>query len=654
MPRRIVVASAALLALAGAALLLLPGGGSLSLGPSRGPPPPGPATAPPAPGAAAAPAHPAAATTATVEGLVLDARGEPAGPGVEVVAERVRVDVFRAVATTEADGRFRVAVPLSFRQESVPLRATDPRTGHAGAGYATVIPGIRVPFVLLRLEPLLEIRGRVVDAAGRPAPGRAVRVKLRSVAGDEVVTSGEDGRFSVRLRRAESGVAVARDRDGVLGPSVAFEVPATEDVDLGDVGLAGDAVTEWSLRIVDLGRKPVPEARVRIEGDPWWYGTRHPAWSDADRCLHPDADGRLRLVFATRADPVRITAGGLKFLPQPVELPCPEPGRHEAIVILTPKVAFSVRLTGGAAADLLRRGGLDLVVRPDGGYTIPDVWNPLTGRSGTRHVSGGRVDVVEEEGGWRVYAPALGRFHYELRRGAFRGDLLAKGRWDVEAEWHERVVDLPVSDGRFVALDTRALHRWAREHDARCWSAPWAAWPVEDDSPAACEVDGWDPGDDRVPTPLLHDRRTPAVDRVEIWVPANCRAIRFGFPDDPPLDAHHGALEHAVVLPLPPEGEAIEAPAPEELLGMTVPVRFRVLRDGRPFRRAGIPIRMQDGGVLTDEAGEAVVHLFQGTFDYWIDTEIAPLTPEQRDRQVLEIRPPAGEIVVPLELVWRK
>lgn len=75
----------------------------------------------------------------------------------------------------------------------------------------------------------------------------------------------------------------------------------------------------------------------------------------------------------------------------------------------------------------------------------------------------------------------------------------------------------------------------------------------------------------------------------------------------------------------------------------------------RPFRQAGIPLYL--GGdvslfVRTDENGEAVIHAFAGRYSAGISRTVAARSRPSRDVPEIEVRPPAGEILVPLDLFW--
>ena len=265
-----------------------------------------------------------------------------------------------------------------------------------------------------------------------------------------------------------------------------------------------------------------------------------------------------------------------------------------------------------------------------------------------------RVGVFAEGDGYRVFVPGPATYRYRLAVPSDRPSLVVEGEWTVGNDWEGRVVDMPLPEGRFVVVDTSSLQDWATENEARWWSSPYSVWAYETGTGRISFLEN----DDARPVPLLAGPETPVGKGFELWVPAGSRGLRFGFPDDPPIVPNHRAGEYGAAVPLPPLGRVVSAPAPERLLAMTVPVRFQVILGGRRFRQAGLEINVAgsngDQWILTDAEGEAVLHAFAGSYSYELTSEYAEILPDAATRQTLDIRPPATELVVPLELVWRR
>lgn len=148
-------------------------------------------------------------------------------------------------------------------------------------GLVTVNPGVDV--VELRLAAGAEVRGRVVDGAGKPVVGATVAVAPREVPSDEAArratemlertsriggddvralvrtTSGADGGFVVKGLPAGACV-VAVDPPAPLGPVEGIAADAGGDA----VEIVVTTASRYTITVVDVAGRPVPGATVRV------------------------------------------------------------------------------------------------------------------------------------------------------------------------------------------------------------------------------------------------------------------------------------------------------------------------------------------------------------------------------------------------------
>ena len=155
---------------------------------------------------------------------------------------------------------------------------------------AAVAPGAATDLGEIRLDPGVDVEGRVVDGAGAPVPGAVVSAgELWTPTREDVVT-GRDGLFTLRhLARGTGAISVAAE--GFLAREVPVEVPAAGPV-VVTLRRGGTLV----VRILDAGGGPVAGANVRL--------TRAGAEPGEYEAETTDHRGRIEL----RLEPGRWTA----------------------------------------------------------------------------------------------------------------------------------------------------------------------------------------------------------------------------------------------------------------------------------------------------------------------------------------------------------
>ena len=322
-----------------------------------------------------------------VRGIVIDARNGSPVAGAHVVAEASaeRGEAERSEVTSGAEGRFEFPLPIRRSDDAVrPVTVRVQAEGYRPQADATIAvrDGSPADDLVIRLDPLLRVRGIVLDAAGG-AVGDAI-VRLCDGTEQDDVRTGQDGRFdrvttarrvrSVSARHPTRGTAhLVLAEVGVSGPD-GVEIPP---LILRERGALGGRVTlpngaaaagAW---VVALRQ---PEA-----GPPSATGTEG---LDADAC-RPTSGGR---------DQVRAGADGV------FRFASLEPGRYvlrsptDASVGATPERSFEVgdeNIVLVVAGTALRLAFVDEAGArvPEGDYSFaevgaPDRTPPLAGAGG--------------------------------------------------------------------------------------------------------------------------------------------------------------------------------------------------------------------------------------------------------------------------------
>jgi protocatechuate 3,4-dioxygenase beta subunit len=215
-----------------------------------------------------------------VRGRVLDPQGRPV-QGADVVLEDGRSPGYAVgVCVTDGHGNFTLAgVPPAPGYEWV---VTDPRRPLGARVPTTLSAGAAANHQEVRLRPLAAVAGRVVDAAGRPLPGAAVRVWVRfgnrpPLAGcvsdfavpTEGLTTGADGtfRFTGLLPGPSARYTVEVSANGhVSRRSAAFAVSASRMQRLADLVLPASVSVAGTA--VDEEGRPLPDVRVGVVPGP--------------------------------------------------------------------------------------------------------------------------------------------------------------------------------------------------------------------------------------------------------------------------------------------------------------------------------------------------------------------------------------------------
>lgn len=254
------------------------------------------------PAQGAAPAAAPAEATVSLEGRVVDLRGEPVPAAKVWVVTWREPDVALARGMCDGDGFFRIGrVP---KQDLLQVRATATGKDVASVGVQVGTP------LKLRLHEAATVRGVLRDAKGAPVAGAIVRAadNARGLdSADAFATTGEDGAF--------------RLTDVPLAPMRIAAVVPGEGLYAADVGVAGDTdvtlqrepgkTTSLTIVVVDLPADAVARTGVSL-----WpngaYSRLPPPWHRPQLL----ADGTCRLRDLPDTDyELQPTASGLAFEP---------------------------------------------------------------------------------------------------------------------------------------------------------------------------------------------------------------------------------------------------------------------------------------------------------------------------------------------------
>lgn len=202
---------------------------------------------------------------AEISGKVSDSAGRPVG-GVSIQLHPPRaIDQYEesSGAWAGADGRFRLtglkpgsAYKLTARHKGFEPTSVTARTSPTGQPPP--------PSVQIVLGEGKTVRGRVVDAEGRPAAGvEILLLDLRTFRDRQEATTGKEGRFEIRHLSPGTYTLLAQppDRAGLELPEV--EIPSsTPSVDLGDLKLPAAGAIEG--RVTDTRGTPIEGAEVNV------------------------------------------------------------------------------------------------------------------------------------------------------------------------------------------------------------------------------------------------------------------------------------------------------------------------------------------------------------------------------------------------------
>jgi len=209
------------------------------------------------------PASPPAQTGA-VTGMVVDVQGRPvAGAAVWGVSHQEQFEPTRS----GADGRFRLPA-LKF-DKPVTVWADAPGLARERREYVRIFPGKDYDIGRLTLLPGTRIRGRIVDAQGKPIAGAGVKLDLYrfqlghtiSSQGTEwTLTAASDGRFGTAPLAAGEGHFYLSAPGKVRTIVYKQAEPGTPDVDVGDVTLPDEMPVVGV--VTDEEGKPAPGVEV--------------------------------------------------------------------------------------------------------------------------------------------------------------------------------------------------------------------------------------------------------------------------------------------------------------------------------------------------------------------------------------------------------
>jgi hypothetical protein len=238
-----------------------------------------------------------------LQGTVVEPDGTPSPEAFVTVMPEEGVRGARMNAPTDAQGRFSFA--LSEEEAAVPNRLKlIARNGGRLGELRGVKPGERS--LVVRLQPAVSLRGRVVRANGEPVKGFTLSVEsqdLRSFMVDHQTLEFPGDRFEVRDAPSEPVRLTVRTKDGLGGSTVV--TPGSGDV---EITLKGTATVKG--RVLDAATlQPLPGAILFVL---------------EDRPLDPenatDAEGRFTLEGVGVGDRVLVILSGEEYQRVPVKL----------------------------------------------------------------------------------------------------------------------------------------------------------------------------------------------------------------------------------------------------------------------------------------------------------------------------------------------
>lgn len=247
--------------------------------------------------------------TGALTGRVVDLHGRPVA-GAEVWGMVLRD---RAGATrTNADGRFRLS-PIG-EDRPVSLWAEAPGFARQRREGLHVFAGRDHEIGTLTLLPGTRIRGRLVDAKGRPVPGARIAVKdYRHVLGHTISAAetkwsltGDTGGGFLTPPLPAGRVTFAFGSPGKVRTFlVRMAEPGVDSIDLGDVTL----VDEVPIRgvVLDQDGRPAPGVEIIVD-------------YDYEGAAKSDADGRFFVHGAGTAAKQLLLSSNDYFTPKPIEL----------------------------------------------------------------------------------------------------------------------------------------------------------------------------------------------------------------------------------------------------------------------------------------------------------------------------------------------
>ena len=204
------------------------------------------------------------AETGAVTGLVVDLQGRPvAGAEVWGLSYQEKAGPTRS----DADGRFRL--PALKADKPVTIWADAPGMARERRDDVHIYPGKDRDIGRLTLLPGTRIRGRVVDAQGKPVAGANIKLKLyRHQLGHTISSQGtewtfaadDDGRFATPPLPAGDGHFYLSAPGKVRTFVVKKAEPGTPVADLGDVTLPDEMPVVGV--VTDGEGKPAPGVEV--------------------------------------------------------------------------------------------------------------------------------------------------------------------------------------------------------------------------------------------------------------------------------------------------------------------------------------------------------------------------------------------------------
>ncbi len=310
-----------------------------------------------------------------LKGVVLDARDDApvAGARVFLEAQQSRdvgsgmVNMPRHIGneTTDSSGNFVVDGIAGGSQ----LELTVSASGLQRARKEVAVPADVDPEpVVVRLEPGLELRGRVLTEDGEPAPSLGVMAgpasqtsDVRSYHSYSQTTSGPDGRFLFDDLTPGSVVVLAQSDDGRRTREVAEAGQSDEVVLRFEPGLTIVGI------VLDPESAPVPAAFVGVRGE---------CAQNFQRC-ETAADGRFELIDA-KPGPCRIFARAEGFAPVDREIEVPEGGLSNLELRLKRGATVIGQVRGVATPDLegcriYSDDGASTKIRMDGSFRLDGV-----------------------------------------------------------------------------------------------------------------------------------------------------------------------------------------------------------------------------------------------------------------------------------------
>lgn len=336
----------------------------------------------------------------TISGTVVDAESHEGVGDVEVV---FRSDAGEETTTAGPDGKYRIDVPRgtyrAFVRDEVVLsvgqadrgRLPGPPTADAaGMPDESLMPVVAASTDAAGVDLTVArggvIRGKVLDRSGRPIANAVLRAlggELRPALGTDIVESGTDGAFELRLPAGNYTIQVSHPR--FAGIERTDEEDGRIALEPGDVKTATFTLVAGCViagRVVGADGHPAGEGAIELQ-----WGTGDSDFSPSGRIA---ADGTFRWA-TTQEDEIALRAWPWRSPPSsPQTFACRDGARYDGVV-------FSLPSSGP---------DLDGILVDRNGAPVALAYIDLQSLEG----GPGQQERTDEQGRWSVFQLPPGRY----------------------------------------------------------------------------------------------------------------------------------------------------------------------------------------------------------------------------------------------------